>query len=93
MQDKKTGRVLSKSNGRADAPREFIVMDSQLRYFCGFQRGGAFLWLDDHARAKRLDDVRKFETLRRLCPGELAMGWCDEGPARRPARKRTRKAS
>jgi hypothetical protein len=72
----------------ASARREFLVMNSRLEYFCGFGRGGKMLWLDDHSMAKPLDDERKFRTMQRLCPDSLAMGWCDEGAARkRPARK------
>jgi len=59
-------------------PREFVVINSQLKYFCGFARGGVTRWADDHSAAKRLDDVRKFETLRRITHDEIAMGWCDE---------------
>jgi hypothetical protein len=59
-------------------PREFVVINSQLQYFCGFARGGVLRWVDDHSSAKRLDDVRKFETLKRITQDEIAMGWCDE---------------
>lgn len=71
-------------------PRRFVVMNTHLHYFCGFARGGALVWLDDFARAKKLDDEGKFRTLQKICAEEIAMDWCDpEPPARRPRKKQT----
>jgi len=48
----------------------FIVMNSQLEYFCGMMYGGQLVWSGDYNEAKPLDDERKFRTLQMLCRGE-----------------------
>jgi hypothetical protein len=48
----------------------FIVMNSQLEYFCGLMYGGQLVWSSDYNEAKPLDDERKFRTLQMLCMGE-----------------------
>ena len=37
----------------------FIVMNSQLEYFCGLMYGGQLVWCSDYNEAKPLDDERK----------------------------------
>ena len=48
----------------------FIVMNSQLEYFCGLMYGGQLVWSGDYNEAKPLDDEAKFRTLQMLCLGE-----------------------
>ena len=50
--------------------REFIVMNSQLEYFCGLAYGGQLVWNHDYKEAKPLDHEDKFKTLQYLCLGE-----------------------
>ena len=51
-------------------PKEFIVMNSQLEYFCGMMYGGQLVWCSDYSEAKPLNDEAKFKTLQMLCSGE-----------------------
>jgi hypothetical protein len=51
-------------------PKEFIVMNSQLEYFCGLMYGGQLVWSGDYKEAKPLNDEAKFRTLQMLCRGE-----------------------
>jgi hypothetical protein len=48
----------------------FIVMNSQLEYFCGLMYGGQIVWSSDYNEAKPLDDEAKFQTLKSLSYGE-----------------------
>ena len=48
----------------------FIVMNSQLEYFCGLMYGGQLVWSSDYNEAKPLDDEAKFKTLQYMCCGE-----------------------
>jgi hypothetical protein len=50
--------------------KEFIVMNSQLEYFCGLAYGGKSVWCSDYKEAKPLDNELKFKTLQRMCWGE-----------------------
>ena len=51
-------------------PKEFIVMNSQLEYFCGMMYGGQLVWCSDYSEAKPLNDEAKFKTLQMLFSGE-----------------------
>ena len=54
-----------------DDKREwFIVMNSQLEYYCGMMYGGELVWSGDYKEAKPLDHEAKFRTLQHLCYGE-----------------------
>ena len=54
-----------------DDKREwFIVMNSQLEYYCGMMQGGELVWSNDYREAKPLDDEAKFRTLKSLSYGE-----------------------
>mgnify|MGYP003351438145 CR=1 FL=1 len=46
----------------------FIVMNSNLEYFCGLAYGGQIVWCGDYKEAKPLDNERKFKMLQSLCP-------------------------
>lgn len=48
----------------------FIVMNSNLEYFCGMMYGGELVWSNDYNEAKPLDNERKFKTLQSLCYSE-----------------------
>jgi len=48
----------------------FIVMNSNLEYFCGLAYGGEIVWHSDYNEAKPLDNERKFRTLQYMCYGE-----------------------
>ena len=50
--------------------RWFIIMNSDLHYFSGFEYGGKLRWSQDDRDAKPLDDEAKFETVKRFCYGE-----------------------
>lgn len=55
---------------REKTPRKwFIVMNSNLEYFCGLMYGGQIVWDKDYKEAKPLDDESKFKTLQSLSPG------------------------
>jgi len=51
-------------------PKEFIVMNSKLEYFCGLAYGGQCVWDKDYKEAKPLDHENKFITLQYLHLGE-----------------------
>jgi hypothetical protein len=53
-----------------EKPREFIVMNSNLEYFCGLAYGGQPVWDSDYENAKPLDHENKFRTLQSLSLGE-----------------------
>ena len=53
-----------------EKPKEFIVMNSRLEYYCGMMYGGQLVWTHDHKKAKLLSDERKFKALEGLCSGE-----------------------
>ena len=53
-----------------EKPKEFIVMNSRLEYFCGMMYGGQLVWTHDYREAKLLDDERKFKALENLCYSE-----------------------
>jgi len=55
---------------KAEKLREFIVMNSNLEYFCGTIYGGQLVWDSDYNEAKPLDRIEKFETIKRMCYGE-----------------------
>ena len=60
-----------KGKKQKDEKREwFIVMNSQLEYYCGMMYGGELVWSNDYREAKPLDDEAKFRTLRYLSHGE-----------------------
>lgn len=48
----------------------FIVVNSDLEYFCGLAYSGQPIWCSDYAEAKPLDDERKFTTLQYMCWGK-----------------------
>lgn len=48
----------------------FIVMNSQLEYFCGLAYGGQCIWNSDYKEAKPLNNESKFITLKNICYGE-----------------------
>jgi hypothetical protein len=45
----------------------FIVMNSDLEYFCGLAYGGQPVWCSDYDKCKPLDNERKFKTLQLIC--------------------------
>jgi hypothetical protein len=52
-------------------PRKwFIVVNSDLEYFCGLAYGGQPIWCSDYTEAKPLDNERKFSTLQSICWGK-----------------------
>ena len=53
-----------------DKPKEFIVMNSRLEYFCGLAYGGQCVWDSDYREAKSLNHENKFITLKYLHLGE-----------------------
>ena len=53
-----------------EKPKDFIVMNSRLEYFCGMMYGGQLVWTPDYKEAKPLNDERKFKALKHLCYGE-----------------------
>lgn len=55
---------------KKDTRQWFIVMNSNLEYFCGLMYGGKLVWCSDYKEAKPLDDERKFRTLQSMCRGE-----------------------
>jgi hypothetical protein len=60
-----------KMTGKNKEKREwFIVMNSQLEYFCGMMYGGELVWSDDYEEAKPLNLESKFRALQSLCRGE-----------------------
>jgi len=60
-----------KSKKQKDDKRDwFIVMNSQLEYFCGLAYGGQCIWNSDYKESKPLDNERKFITLKNMCYGE-----------------------
>jgi hypothetical protein len=60
-----------------DDKREwFIVMNSDLEYYCGMMYGGELVWSHDYKEAKPLDDEAKFRTLKSLSHGrEIVMDY------------------
>lgn len=68
----KQKRVKQKDNKR----EWFIVMNSNLEYFCGLAYGGQCVWDKDYNEAKPLDNEAKFHTLKSLCyTDELIMDY------------------
>lgn len=56
--------------------KRFVVINSELKYFCGFERGGKFKWVDDFSQAKEFEDVRKFAWIEKNSHGlEVIMDW------------------
>lgn len=55
---------------KEDKHKWFIVMNSQLEYFCGLMYGGELVWNSDYNEAKPLDHIEKFNVLKRMCYGE-----------------------
>jgi hypothetical protein len=53
-----------------EKPKEFIVMNSKLEYFCGLAYGGQCIWDKDYNESKPLDHINKFKTLQYLHLGE-----------------------
>lgn len=61
----------SKRVKQKDDRREwFIVMNSDLEYYCGMMYGGQLVWDSDYKNAKILDDEAKFRTLKYLSYGK-----------------------
>ena len=61
----------SKRIKQKDDKREwFIVMNSDLEYYCGMMYGGQLVWDSDYKNAKILDDEAKFRTLKYLSYGK-----------------------
>jgi hypothetical protein len=61
----------SKRVKQKDDKREwFIVMNSDLEYYCGMMYGGQLVWDSDYKNAKILDDEAKFRTLKYLSYGK-----------------------
>jgi len=62
-----------------DDKREwFIVMNSDLEYYCGMMYGGELVWSSDYRECKQLDNEAKFRTLQSLCwDKELVMEYVD----------------
>ena len=50
--------------------RWFVVMNSELEYFCGLAYGGQLVWCGDFRECKQLDNEAKFKTIQRICRGE-----------------------
>lgn len=48
----------------------FIVMNSQLEYFCGMMYGGQLVWSGDYDEAKPLSELTQFNGLQNMCLGE-----------------------
>lgn len=55
---------------KSEKRKWFIVMNSQLEYFCGMMYGGELVWSGDYKECKLLDNEAKFRTLQYLCYGE-----------------------
>jgi len=56
----------------------FIVVNSDLEYYCGLAYGGQPVWCSDYEECKALDDERKFTTLQYICyDKELIMEYID----------------
>jgi hypothetical protein len=53
-----------------DKRKNFIVMNSDLEYYCGMMYGGELVWSSDYKEAKPLDDEAKFRTLKSLSYGK-----------------------
>ena len=61
----------SKRVKQKDDRREwFIVMNSDLEYYCGMMYGGELVWSSDYKEAKPLDDEAKFRALKHLSYGK-----------------------
>ena len=61
----------SKRVKQKDDRREwFIVMNSDLEYYCGMMYGGELVWSSDYLEAKPLDDEAKFRALKSLSYGK-----------------------
>jgi hypothetical protein len=50
--------------------RWFVVMNSELEYFCGLAYGGQLVWCGDFEEAKPLDKESKFIALQSMCYGK-----------------------
>jgi hypothetical protein len=61
---------MAKKKKKAEKRDWFIVMNSQLEYFCGMAYGGQLVWCSDYNEAKPLDHPNKFNTLKYLCYNE-----------------------
>lgn len=61
---------MAKKKKKEDKRDWFIVMNSQLEYFCGLAYGGQCVWNSDYKEAKPLDNECKFITLKNICYGE-----------------------
>jgi len=62
----KSKRVKQKDDKR----NFFIVMNSDVEYYCGMMYGGELVWSSDYKEAKPLDDEAKFRTLQSLSHGK-----------------------
>ena len=62
----KSKRVKQKDDKR----NFFIVMNSDLEYYCGMMYGGELVWSSDYREAKPLDNEAKFKTLQSLSQGK-----------------------
>ena len=54
-----------------DKRKWFLVLNSNLEYFCGMMYGGEFVWCKDYEEAKPLDDIAKFNTIRSMTPPDM----------------------
>ena len=59
---------MAKKKKKEDKRDWFIVMNSQLEYFCGLAYGGQCVWNSDYKEAKPLDHINKFNTIKYLAP-------------------------
>ena len=57
--------------------KHYVIMNSDLKYFCGFHRGGKFRWADDFEAAKKFEDEHKFNSFKKWCNEEVIMDWID----------------
>jgi|SanBayMetagenome_1026888.scaffolds.fasta_scaffold176316_1 hypothetical protein len=57
--------------------KHYVILNSDLNYFCGFTHGGKFSWKKDFSEAKYFTDEHKFKMLTRWYPNEIMMDWVD----------------
>jgi hypothetical protein len=61
---------MDRKKQKDDRRKWFIVMSSDLEYYCGMMYGGQLVWSSDYREAKPLDDEAKFKTLQYLSYGK-----------------------
>lgn len=71
--------IARKREKKAKEPQKkhYVILNSDLNYFCGFSHGGKFVWKNDSSQAKTFTDEHKFKNLSRWYPHEIIMDWVD----------------